>query len=392
MLFFGKKRKKEQEIDEAFAKVYQEIETIDNWNDPKKLEHYILDSCEQIIALTKEIEGEKTEYRIVTSYLTDIQTIEGLPEEMRQSIREAATNIEQLNAARQAYEKTSYHISEEQFMLMEQEEDDIPQTIHRLLDNERYQDKVRRDKNILEAQKNQWEIEREAITGERKILKRASVLLFLLYATLLILLFVLQFMAKMDLTVAFLVLFFVGALGGAIIYFRSLYLQKQMRQATRNENQAISLLNVVCMKYVNVTKAVEYTKDKFGIHNSTELNYVWEQYTSAVREKEKFLRNNDDLEYFNGRLIRLLQRIDLYDRKIWLTQTKALIDDQEMVEIKHNLVKRRQKIRAHMEENRKIVQSERNEIDRLMTEHEHYVPEIIEIISSVDKLCGLDEK
>ena len=392
MLFFGKKRKKEQEIDEAFAKVYQEIETIDNWNDPKKLEHYILDSCEQIIALTKEIEGEKTEYRIVTSYLTDIQTIEGLPEEMRQSIREAATNIEQLNAARQAYEKTSYHISEEQFMLMEQEEDDIPQTIHRLLDNERYQDKVRRDKNILEAQKNQWEIEREAITGERKILKRASVLLFLLYATLLILLFVLQFMAKMDLTVGFLVLFFVGALGGAMIYFRSLYLQKQMRQATRNENQAISLLNVVCMKYVNVTKAVEYTKDKFGIHNSTELNYVWEQYTNAVREKEKFLRNNDDLEYFNGRLIRLLQRIDLYDRKIWLTQTKALIDDQEMVEIKHNLVKRRQKIRAHMEENRKIVQSERNEIDRLMTEHEHYVPEIIEIISSVDKLCGLDEK
>lgn len=392
MLFFGKKRKKEQEIDEAFAKVYQEIETIDNWNDPKKLEHYILDSCEQIIALTKEIEGEKTEYRIVTSYLTDIQTIEGLPEEMRQSIREAATNIEQLNAARQAYEKTSYHISEEQFMLMEQEEDDIPQTIHRLLDNERYQDKVRRDKNILEAQKNQWEIEREAITSERKIIKRASVLLFLLYATLLILLFVLQFMAKMDLTIAFLVLFCVGALGGAIIYFRSLYLQKQMRQATRNENQAISLLNVVCMKYVNVTKAVEYTKDKFGIHNSTELNYVWEQYTSAVREKEKFLRNNDDLEYFNGRLIRLLQRIDLYDRKIWLTQTKALIDDQEMVEIKHNLVKRRQKIRAHMEENRKIVQSERNEIDRLMTEHEHYVPEIIEIISSVDKLCGLDEK
>ena len=392
MLFFGKKRKKEQEIDEAFAKVYQEIETIDNWNDPKKLEHYILDSCEQIIALTKEIEGEKTEYRIVTSYLTDIQTIEGLPEEMRQSIREAATNIEQLNAARQAYEKTSYQISEEQFMLMEQEEDDIPQTIHRLLDNERYQDKVRRDKNILEAQKNQWEIEREAIIGERKILKRASVLLCLLYATLLILLFVLQFMAKMDLTVAFLVLFFVGALGGAIIYFRSLYLQKQMRQATRNENQAISLLNVVCMKYVNVTKAVEYTKDKFGIHNSTELNYVWEQYTSAVREKEKFLRNNDDLEYFNGRLIRLLQRIELYDRKIWLTQTKALIDDQEMVEIKHNLVKRRQKIRAHMEENRKIVQSERNEIDRLMTEHEHYVPEIIEIISSVDKLCGLNEK
>lgn len=392
MLFFGKKRKKEQEIDEAFAKVYQEIETIDNWNDPKKLEHYILDSCEQIIALTKEIEEEKAEYRVVTSYLTDIQTIEGLPDETRQAIREAASNIEQLNAARQAYENASYNISDSQFLLMEQNEDDVPQTIHRMLENERYQDKVRRDKNILEAQKNQWEIEREDITQERKIIKRASLLVFLLYATRLILLFVIQFATKMDMTVAFLVLFIVGALGGFIIYFRSIYLQKQMRQATRNENQAINLLNVVCMKYANVTKAVEYTKDKYGVHNSTELNYTWEQYVTAVKEKEKFLRNNDDLEYFNGRLIRLLQRIDLYDRKIWLDQTKALIDEDEMVEIKHNLVKRRQKIRGHIEDNRKIVQSERNEIDRLMTEHEHYVPEIIEIISSVDKLCGLKQE
>ena len=67
MLFFGKKKKKEQQIDDAFEKVYQEIQTIDNWNDPKKLEHYILDSCEQIIGITKEMEGEKAEYRIVTS-------------------------------------------------------------------------------------------------------------------------------------------------------------------------------------------------------------------------------------------------------------------------------------------------------------------------------------
>lgn len=316
----------------------------------------------------------------------------GCPDETRQAIREAASNIEQLNAARQAYENASYNISDSQFLLMEQNEDDVPQTIQRMLENERYQDKVRRDKNILEAQKNQWEIEREDITQERKIIKRASLLVFLLYATLLILLFVIQFATKMDMTVAFLVLFIVGALGGFIIYFRSIYLQKQMRQATRNENQAINLLNVVCMKYANVTKAVEYTKDKYGVHNSTELNYTWEQYVTAVKEKEKFLRNNDDLEYFNGRLIRLLQRIDLYDRKIWLDQTKALIDEDEMVEIKHNLVKRRQKIRGHIEDNRKIVQSERNEIDRLMTEHEHYVPEIIEIISSVDKLCGLKQE
>ena len=198
-------------------------------------------------------------------------------------------------------------------------------------------------------------------------------------------------MSNYDLTIAYLILFFVGAFGAFGVYLRTNMLQKQMRGAIRNINQSINLLNVVRMKYANVTKAIEYTKDKFNVHSSTELNYIWEQYVDAVREKERFLKNNDDLEYFTGRLMRILQKVELYDRKIWLSQTKALVDANEMVEIKHNLVRRRQKIRDHIEENRRIVQSERNEIDHLMEEHEHYVPEIMEIIKSVDKLCGLEK-
>jgi hypothetical protein len=98
---FGKKSKKEKEIDQAFEKVYAEISTIDNWEDPKKLEHYILDSCEQIIGMTKEIEGEKAEYKIVTAYLTDIQTIEKMPEDKLGELKEVAANIEELNKAQQ---------------------------------------------------------------------------------------------------------------------------------------------------------------------------------------------------------------------------------------------------------------------------------------------------
>lgn len=152
------------------------------------------------------------------------------------------------------------------------------------------------------------------------------------------------------------------------------------------------MLNVVLLKYVNASKAVNYVYNKYHVNSSTELNFQWEQYADAVREKERFLRNNDDLEFFNGRLMRILQQINLYDRKIWLNQTKALIDENEMTEIRHALVERRQAIRGHIDEVREIVQSERDEIDRLMTEHEHYVPEIIEIIKSVDKLCGLNQK
>jgi hypothetical protein len=390
MKFFGKKRQKNQELDDAFAKVYEEISTIENWDDPKKLEHYILDSCEQIIGLTKEIEGEKAEYRIVTAYLTDIQSLEKLPEQQLAELKEVAANIEELNAAKAAYANHTHNISETQFLLMEQEEEDMPATIHRMQENEQYLEAVKRDKNVLEAQKSQWEIEREELKNKTKWTRNLAFGLLALYA--MVLLMALGQFSTFDLTIPYLVMFLICGVGAFALYLYSNSLRKERRQATKNMNQAISLLNVVSMKYANVTKAVEYIKDKFNIHSSVELNYIWEQYMDAVRQKERLLKNNDDLEYFTGRMMRLLQKVNLYDRKIWLNQTKALVDANEMVEIRHNLVRRRQKIREHIEENRGIVRSERNEIDRLMTEHEHYVPEIMEIIKSVDKLCGLQEE
>ncbi len=390
MLFFGKKRKKEQELDEAFAKVYQEIDEIDDWNDPQRIEHYILDSCEQIVSLTKEIEGEKKEYRDVSAYLKDIQSFEALPKERMDAIKEASSNIEQLLVAREAYENTEFHISDEQYQLMEQNEDEVPQTIHRMLENERYLDKVRREKNSLEGQKHQWEIERDLIKKERKILKKAGIAIFAFYTMMLILFLVIGFMSDFDMNLAFLILFFVGALGGFLIYVRSLMLQKKQKMALRKQNQAINLLNVVCMKYANVTKAIAYTKDKYQVANSTELNFLWDQYTLSVREKERYMRNNDDLEFFNARLLRLLNLINLHDPKYWQGQTKVFLNPEEMTETKKTFVKRRQKIRSHIEDNRRMVKSERNEIDAMMKEHEYYVPEIMEIIASVDKLCGLD--
>ena len=60
------KKKKEpaegkKDIDAAFDKVMTEIRRIDDWENPQRLQHYILDSCEQIIATTKTVGRYKTE-------------------------------------------------------------------------------------------------------------------------------------------------------------------------------------------------------------------------------------------------------------------------------------------------------------------------------------------
>ncbi|MBO6214207.1 MAG: hypothetical protein J6N76_01575, partial [Lachnospiraceae bacterium] len=71
---------------------------------------------------------------------------------------------------------------------------------------------------------------------------------------------------------------------------------------------------------------------------------------------------------------------------------EALIKDEELEKMRLHLVKRRSGVREQIMENTRSVKSERDEIDHLMKEHNYYVPEIMEIIATVDKLCGLVAK
>lgn len=391
MKLFGRKKKKEKELDEAFAKVSKEIKEIDAWDDPKKLEHYILDSCEQIIGTTKEIKAEKREYKVVTKYLDDIQIIDNLPPERMNEVRSAAANILETDKARIAYLESSKKITDEQFVMMEQEQDDMPNIISRMQDNEKYQAKVKREMNELEGNKSFLEME---INESKRSQKRFTVLAILVavaFASCLVLSFIIEKFVKVDVGLFRMILFAIAAIAAGVLFVFMSNMARDRKKDIKRLNNTISLLNVVRMKYVNVTKAVDYVADKYDVDNSYQLLYVWEQYVEAVKEKEKYERNNDDLEYFTGRLMRLLKQAGLYDCKIWLTQTSALVDKDERIEIRHKLVERRSKVRDRMEENTKAVKSERDEIDNLMRDHHYYVPEIMEIIDSVDKICGLNK-
>ena len=63
-LRFSKKNKATgDDLDETMDEVLSEIHKIDDMSDPKKIEQYILDSCEEVISLTKQNEGEKARLR-----------------------------------------------------------------------------------------------------------------------------------------------------------------------------------------------------------------------------------------------------------------------------------------------------------------------------------------
>ena len=390
-IFTRKNKKREQRaarIDDAFNRVYSQIEGIDSWEDPKKLEHYILDSCEQIIASTKAMERQKMEYRIVTRYLNDIKAIENLPKETAKDLRSTASHICELEQNILESRAITRNISDEQFAVISDEEEAMPEIINRFASDEIYQSKLKRSLSYLEGEKSRWEIEREDLTIQGRLFRKMAIAVLTSFTTLLILLYVMYSATEMDISIWALVVLFICAVSGFIIFMRQNTISKENHVALIHLNQAISMLNVERMKYVNVTNSIEYSKDKYHVKSSAELQYIWEQYQDKVRDQQRFIQNNDDLEFYNDKLERLLGSIGLADDKIWLNQVNALIDRQDMSNCRHRLVVRRKKIRDRLEDHRRIVQEERDEIDRLMTRHEHYLPEIQEIIKSVDKLCG----
>ena len=393
MGFFSSRKKKKElraaKIDDAFNRVYSQIEGIDSWEeDPKKLEHYILDSCEQIIASTKAMERQKMEYRIVTRYLNDIKAIENLPKEKAKELRNTASRICELENNLVNARSIQRNITDEQYEVISDDEADMPEIINRFASDEIYQAKLKRNLAYLEGEKSRWEIEREELQGQIKLFRKMAVAILASFMTLLILLLAMYNAAQADISIWVFIVLFICAVSGFIVFVRQNTIARENKVAIVHLNQAISMLNVERMKYVNVTNSVEYSKDRYFVKTSAELQYVWEQYQDKLRDQQRYIQNNEDLEFYNSKLERILGEIGLADDKIWLNQVNALVDRQDMSECRHRLVMRRKKIRDRLEDHRRIVQEERDEIDRLMINHEHYLPEIQEIIKSVDKLCG----
>lgn len=379
--FFSRKKDADNDPDVSEELFSEEQET-----DQRRVGHFVLDHCEQIIDTARELSEEKREYYVVTSYLKDIEFLADLPEEQKAPIRDVAENICQLNQERDQYLNTSKKISDMQYVMLEQMEQDIPDTVRKMRENEAYQATIKHDMAYLEGEKMQWTLLRSELMHEKYLLRIASYIVFSAFFLLLILLLVLQVGFSVDITWGWIVLAALAAGGGFFILVRYQNAVTGIAHAEINANHAIALLNRTKIKYVNITNAVDYACEKYHVKNARELEYQWEQYMEEVRRKERYMRMNDDLGFYNQKLVSLLAEYQLYDAKAWVDQPRALLDAGEMSELKHNLLVRRQKLRARIQSSADIVRSEREKIDRLMALHPEYEEEIRSIIQSVDKL------
>lgn len=388
MLFFGKRRKKNTELDDSFNRVVDEINNLDDRDNPRKIEHFVLESCEHIVAIAKEMEAGKNQYVLISEHLSDVEKIRKIDPKTRESLREYSDNIFRLTKRKNEYRESEKRLEDDTFMLMNEHEDTIVEDIERMSANEKYKERVSSEMKALESEKGRWEIEKDELFDLIHKLRLGQIGVFIFVILLVVAWLVLPREIVNNIRMPLLVILFSGVLAAFILFILIGEKRKDYRHAIKKLNQNITLLNVERMRFVNVSKALQYEMEIYDVKSSGELLYLWEQYLLTVKEVEAYRKNNLDLQYYIDRMYKVLKSFDLkYERK-WLEQVDVLIDEDKIMSLRLRLMEKRALTKAQIEENDRMISEERAEIDRLMREHDFYVGEVLEIITNVDKFCG----
>lgn len=337
-----------------------EYESIDSFlerqavKDEEGAEQDVAYKCDQIVDATYQMEDLRVEYDLVTSYFTDIQTIEELPQNVRQEITNIAKKITFLENETTKFLHSNDRISDENFRMIQGIEKELTQIFGKLKDLEDMDLKIKRDMKHLEAEKNTQEYLQENIEERQNKLRRFLIAFGTMSALIVITLAFIGVLTETSLIIPilFILLLVVGMAALSVVTYRNMSYEFKMSEL--RENRAINLMNKVKIKYINNTSTLEYLYDKYHIKSLREMEYLYEQYLIMVDEVRKYQRSTGDLKELSETMSKLLFTYGVKDPDIWAKQASALIDNREMVEVKHSLNVRRQKLREQIAYNEKL--------------------------------------
>lgn len=375
------------DIDNALENKKISFEDI-NINNKEQRNQFIKSCYDQIIIARKELENAKSEYNLVTTYLSDIQKIDELPMNNKAEVVDLAREIVNLNDERKNYQKTSSKITDRQIAMLRENEDEIPGVLEQLKEEEALMSCIKKDMNYLEAEKSALKQERKEAIRSQKNMKGLSIITLFSVVIVFVIIKILSEFYNFNIKISYSVTAFAGALAATAIFSKMRYNIVTIKLSELKINKAVSLLNSTKIKYVNSANMIEYVCDKYKVKGSYELNYIWEQYLESQKERANYKFNTSELEYCNEQLIKILQKYKISAPSVWQHQALALIDEREMVEVRHNLIVRRQNLRKRVEYNIDTIKEAKENITKIAQKDNENIDEVMQVIKSAEELIA----
>lgn len=344
----------------------------------ENIEGSIEESCQQIVESMKRLEEIKIEYHVVTSYLTDIQKIDNMLPEEREEIGSIARKIITHTRDRSNHQLTTKNIDDTHIKIISGYEGTILKELRQMQEYEIYQNKIETDMKHLEGEKASLYYQKADLENSQDNLRKIGIITGTMSLVLFAIFALVEGRFHIKTTIPFLMTVVLTLFVAIYIFLETGKNRKEIRLLEAKQNRAIFLLNKVKIKYVNNTNALEYSYQKFMVKSYSQLAYLYEQYKKAKEAERKYLESSQLLERTNKELIRILRKYKLEDPDIWVHQAIAIIDDKEMVEVRHRLNTRRQKLRENMDYNENLkeegIKSVKKYLDKRPVEKERIEP------------------
>lgn len=355
-------------------------------NDAQQRKEYVKGCLEQIAEASKELENLQFEYNMVTSYLKDMEEIEALPEEEKEGLMACARKIEELEERQSGYKTRANRMSDVKYHQIERIEEDVQEGYEKLSETEEYQELIKRDLKKLDGEKHAYLFRRNELHRLIEDTRSMTIVCTVAVIICILLLMALQFGFKMNTKPGYLAAAAVGAIAITAIFIKYNDSVKELARVENGIGQIIRLQNTVKIRYVNNTHLLDYLYLKYNVSSASELGKSWQQYQEEKQERHNYQMAERELDQCQKDLLHVLRRYQVKDPMIWLHQTAALLDKKEMVEIRHNLIIRRQSLRKRMDYNKEVIAGKAQaEIKDLVENYPKYAKEILTIVGEYEK-------
>ena len=352
-----------------------------NFRDQKQRRDYISACLERMGEASDKIDELTGEYNVVTGYLQDTEEIDALPREIRVQIDYDAKKIVSAQRDRNRYLDNKNRIPDDKYERMERLEDEVPDGIKKIKKEEDYQVLVKRDLSRLDSEKYAYLYRMDEAENALANLKGMTGLCLGTLVVCIIMLLIMQFGFEMDTTIGYLIVVAAAAITLTILFVKYGDATKEVATVEKCIAKIVTLQNKVKIRYVNNKQLLDYLYLKYGVTKSAELEKFWNQYSEEKNERKKFEKAEEDLVFYKKSLVQNLSKYRIKNPESWIKQAAALIDPKEMVEIRHELIGRRQALRKQMENNRDIAMKAQEEIRDLSNAYPEYTMEIMEMVA-----------
>ena len=318
---------------------------------------YLRSLVEQVRDASMELDKLSAEYNNVTATLKDMDEIDALPLQVKKS-----------------------SMTEEEFRVMERMEDRIPKAIDDIREAEEYRSKVRSDMKTLDGEKHAYLYNQAELRREMNNLRGMVIICGFAAILCVIMLMILRFGFEMDTTIGNIITVLVASVAIFAMCIKYQDDSRELIRAQKDLNRVILLHNTVKIRYVNNANLLDYLCTKYNTSGSKALEKVWNSYKEECALRESHEINEKELNFNQQELLKRLRKYQLNDVYAWLHNPRAILEHNEMVELRHAHILQRQKLRARMDYNKRLAKDGRDELKEFVKQYPEYSAEALEMV------------